>query len=858
MQRISLSVQERSGISRVNEPSSVGIPFAIGKLHDESLLHLEDPNGNDLPLQTNVLSYWPDRSVRWVLISTLLSVPENSNQTLTLRLDSRPRISRLFVTEDPLNSSIRIDSQDLKATLSCSNFLSFRNIQSGENSTAHNLDLSTQLIDANDICFTPTVTEAISSPNNGDVTHSTIYKGSFKSENSQNLNFRSQVEFFSRTSLVKISFTIHNPKPSRHPGGIWDLGDPGSKLFKSLTLKFSLPSQSRIALKQDINGAWIEDSRISLSQLSSGGENFTSNVHKNAKGVVPITHKGYRLETSTNTTEGFRASPFAHIETEKSAINLFVEKFWQNFPKAFNFEKNQFSIELFPEAFGDLFELQGGESKTHTLYLNFDSNKDSLNWLSDPLQLKLPLSYYQSATALPWLQHHSTDLKIDSLIENGIKGPRNFFHKRETIDEFGWRNFGDLYADHEAIDHTGTKPLVSHYNNQYDPLYGFLRQYIITGDNRWYELMIDLANHILDIDIYNTSLDRDEYNFGLFWHTDHYLDADTCTHRTFSHSHAAESYDGHSTGGGPGTEHCYTSGLLYYYLITGDIRAKRAVEKLAEWITISFEGTGSIVEQLYKIKTKELSRIDSVSTKNNAFYFEYPLTRGTGNYISTLLDLFILHGDDRVLANVEQIIQKTSHPNEDLANRDLENIEDTWSYTIFLQSVIKYLQVKASTGKLDSNFEYARGVLKNFGGILLNDTPYLSKPENLEFPNATWIAQDIRKAAILNALIQYNIDPSEDVAAKANYFSKYCGDELSNSDQKELTRILAILMQNHGANVARDNAMSNLPEYKETKLPLPSARKPFLYLKLLWRLIRILTRFSPKADYKWLKFRISA
>ena len=48
-----------------------------------------------------------------------------------------------------------------------------------------------------------------------------------------------------------------------------------------------------------------------------------------------------------------------------------------------------------------------------------------------------------------------------------------------------------------------------------------------------------------------SSDDKDEYNGGLFWHTDHYLDASTATHRTFSKNHSA-AYEGYSSGGGPG------------------------------------------------------------------------------------------------------------------------------------------------------------------------------------------------------------------------------------------------------------------------------------------------------------------
>jgi len=47
-----------------------------------------------------------------------------------------------------------------------------------------------------------------------------------------------------------------------------------------------------------------------------------------------------------------------------------------------------------------------------------------------------------------------------------IEGEHTFERKREVIDEYGWRHFGDIYADHEAVRHTKPSPLVSHFNNQ--------------------------------------------------------------------------------------------------------------------------------------------------------------------------------------------------------------------------------------------------------------------------------------------------------------------------------------------------------------------------------------------------------
>src|SRR4029077_10235142 len=94
------------------------------------------------------------------------------------------------------------------------------------------------------------------------------------------------------------------------------------------------------------------------------------------------------------------------------------------------------------------------------------------------------------------------------LVDSAIEGTDTFAAKREVIDEYGWRHFGDIYGDHEAVFQKGPTPLVSHYNNQYDAVAGLAYQYLRSGDVRWFQQMDELAWHVIDIDIYHTDQDK--------------------------------------------------------------------------------------------------------------------------------------------------------------------------------------------------------------------------------------------------------------------------------------------------------------------------------------------------------------
>src|SRR5205814_10293393 len=123
----------------------------------------------------------------------------------------------------------------------------------------------------------------------------------------------------------------------------------------------------------------------------------------------------------------------------------------------------------------------------------------------------------------------------------------------------------------------GPPPVISHYNNQYDPVYGAVLQLSRTGDRRWWDVADPLARHVADIDIYHTAEDKAAYNGGLFWFTDHYKSAATGTHRTYSR---ANRRPGQSYGGGPGSSHNFTIGLAHHYYLTGDPISRDAVISL--------------------------------------------------------------------------------------------------------------------------------------------------------------------------------------------------------------------------------------------------------------------------------------
>ncbi|MEE2659159.1 MAG: hypothetical protein VX733_11690 [Candidatus Latescibacterota bacterium] len=84
---VPIGVEEVAGVTRVDWPLRVGVPFAQGALPPEQRVALTDALGRVLPTQTKVLGTWPDGSARWVLVDFQSDVVGAQHSFLRLTVD---------------------------------------------------------------------------------------------------------------------------------------------------------------------------------------------------------------------------------------------------------------------------------------------------------------------------------------------------------------------------------------------------------------------------------------------------------------------------------------------------------------------------------------------------------------------------------------------------------------------------------------------------------------------------------------------------------------------------------------------------------------------------------------------------
>lgn len=859
---ITIHLEDIAGVPHMMEPVQSGVPFPKGILTPDCPLSLSDcETGETLDVQTHPLAHWPDGSIRWLRVNFVASLAPYQKRHLQLSKVSSSNAS-------PVNNVLHCEIDDDVVRVGAAGRLfhipADKLCWSTQKTDGFRLEHKIRLIASDGSECDVQTTSPWHLTEHGPVCVTLKTTGSWlKSDKSRLADFDCRLSFYANSHTAKLEVSIHNPCRARHPGGLWDLGDAGSEHFRSLTVEISHPDSEEAWLKPvpvDEALSITTEKSLLIYQDSSGGENWQSRNHSNAEGNTTVRFRGYRTQVDSDTVDqGNRAQPICGLSGQFDHLQACIQKFWENFPSSLGTANHDLIIGLFPENSAEPYELQGGERKRQTAWFNYSEDKSALAWSQAPLIPTLDATHYEQTGAFPWFRANQPEGSLEHLIKQGVDGPNNFFAKREVIDEYGWRHFGDIFADHETLyQQEDEAPFISHYNNQYDAIFGFARQFALSGDRRWFSLMDDLASHVVDIDIYHTSEDRGEYNGGLFWHTDHYLDCQTATHRTFSKNNSFSSTPG-QTGGGPGSEHCYSTGLLYHYYLTGCEFSKEAVIELARWITTLHEGANGFFEQLLVIKRTEIPNLKALIKGNAPSIHTYPFTRGTGNYLNTLLDAYLLEENNLWLQQTEQIIKSTIHPLDDLTKRDLLDVENRWSYLVLLTSISRYLLIKRELRAFDNDYWYAfDSFIHYIDWMVRHERPFLEDSTQLEFPNDTWTAQDIRKAMLMFQAASFQTPRSKLYTEKGwRWLNQVC-DRLETSREASYARILVILMQNHGPHqshlsstegplVERTSAIHDTP---------PTLSWGKLVRRILRRIFSSIRTLSIKTELNWLSSRL--
>ncbi len=790
-------------------------------------------SGFEFPVaaQFEVLNRWNDGSVRWMLASFIAPEVSSSGQDLCVVASCENQAPK-YAAADNLTTvkCVQGEISIITRDLTC------------DPPTQRTIRLAPVLRDSHGQSL-PLQLDSIGEEVVGPIRQ--VYLVAARIQSMPFVTLQLRLTHWVSAGLLQAETRIRNTRRARHAGGLWDLGDPGSFVFRSLEVVVSsdeVPASATTHWKAERDHAIrATSSEVVLQQFSSGGTNWNSTNHVTASGQVEVNGRGYQVTTDSQTTDGLRAEPTLLVEGDSSYVAVAVPEFWQQFPGSVAAGSGTLKVGLFPALPSVTYELQGGEQKTQAFWVSTGSGTghvNDLDWVHDAPRLVQSALSIAESNVFPWYcasrrvgpaatprrptnacpasdgvedsgtvnggpagaalpcptlrsdptwQSCDETSRFATYLHDATSGDFSLDARRASIDEYGWRNFGEIPADHEQTHYTGSNTIVSHYNNQFDMIFGGILQLASTGDLKWFDLLYPLARHVMDIDIYHTTEDRAAFNGGLFWHTDHYVDARTSTHRTYSRHNQKP---GQSYGGGPSCEHNYTTGLLHYHFLSGSPEARESVLSLADWVIQMDNGRNTVFGLLDNGPTGAAS----------ATVFEefHGPGRGAGNSINALLDAWLLTGADRYLDKLEELIRRCVHPSQNPDDLHLLDAEGHWSYTVFLNSLGRYLLAKRDAEQFDAMYSYSRDVMKTYGRwMAANERRTLDRPEELQYPTEAWAAQDFRKANVMRIAASCEDDATLAAAmhTKADEINEAAWQDLAAFGNARLTaRCLSILM----------------------------------------------------------------
>lgn len=769
------------------EPVTMGLPFPAGLVREAGSLTLEDDEGRRVPLQARVTEHWGDGSIRWALLDFQITGMYTPHRRYTLRMGAaEPPATASRITLEAANRHVGVDTGAAQFIIRNGTAFPFASVTAAGHQV---LDAAASGLMVTTPAGRPLESRItkVSVEEQGDL-HSTIrVEGSIGPVRRPQLLLVARLQFFAGSSAVRVALTVRNPRRARHHGGIWELGDGGSIYLRDLSLRLGLASRiTEVQCACEAAAPLVAaEVPVEIYQDSSGGPNWRHIAHVDRHGEIPCTFRGYRIESAAGRREGLRATPVIVARPGRGRVGLAVEHFWQNWPRAAAAEPRALLLRLFPGQCANEHELQGGEQKTHRFTLMFGddaSATDAEFWGRASSRVRATPAWYCDSGAVAHLTPAGTD-RYQQLVDAAIEGPDSFAHKRESADEYGWRHWGDLPADHENVYSGLAEPVVSHYNNQYDPIAGCALQFLRSGDGRWHQHMNELAAHVTDIDIYHTDGDKSAYNHGLFWHTAHYVTAGRSSHRSFPR-------DPRVHGGGPSNEHNYTGGLRLHWLLTGDPQSRDAAIELATWVIAMDDGMRTILRWMSPSPTGLASQTYSPT-------FHGP-GRGAGHSILALLDGHRLTRDEAFLDKADDLVHRCIHPADDIARLELLDAERRWSYTVFLQALGRYLDYRVELNRLDYGYAYARAALLHYAQwMAAHEYPYLDRPEILEYPTETWAAQDMRKCDVFLFAAGHSTGGERDrFLERAGFFFDSSVSTLLRLPTHTLTRPLVLILSN--------------------------------------------------------------
>ena len=569
-------VRNPDAVVRHHWPVTSGVPISQGQFRMGDAASLTNEQGQIIPVQTEPLSYWPDHSVKWLLLDFQADLTELASQSFQLKYGKHAKVVPLpsILTASKTRQGITLDTGVLKVNLDRHQFRLLDKVWLDQNGN-HIYEDSERMTQSRAAGLT------LSTPDGERFTG----------------NWTTAEMEIEQSGPMRVCVRISGSHLNR-----------SGKRFRYIVRLHAYRGLPHLKIMH----TFIHDHRPeTMTRVQDMTLSFTSAHRKSAKGLFGNGHTGNQLFQQDDQRylvdgqpAGTQASGWAALVSESGGLAVGLRDFWENWPKGIRLvtqkeQPPQLHMDILPRFTNHPYHSQDiqeeaklhyylrdgvytfkiGFAKTHELWATFFEKNKTPNQLND---------FYQAIDKPLLAQRSSGDVFQTRVIGN--TPPSNltrfsgydswlqgFFQlhldDREHVREYGLMNYGDWY--NVNWDSWG--------NLEYDTGRCFFIQYLRSGDRRFFDRAAAAAKHLIDVDTTH-AVNEDVRQFGGSYH---FLPGSIWAHTVGHTGGYYATYDGEKyineaplvmkgpyQVGMSDTGHVWMGGAFDYYHLTGDRRAQ--------------------------------------------------------------------------------------------------------------------------------------------------------------------------------------------------------------------------------------------------------------------------------------------
>jgi len=555
-------LKEEAGVARAATPVTFGLPLPQGGVFDLARFQMLSPRGAPVPAQFVATSFWPDGSLRWVLVDAVVGLDAGAEETYQVEFGSGvvpapAKLSQLQVQD--AEHEILVNTGPLQVSIDKVRFNLLSRVASHGRPLASSAPEGVRLVDEQGAVFTVSARP----PKRVTVEEAGPTKVVVRAEG----DYADSAGRPYMSYVTRLTFREGSPRVTIQHTHIDTYLTTEFTDITSLTMPFRVPGLQRA------HTYWDTADQAGAFAASAATEARTTELAGNrALTVAQWDERTFRVTDSEGMVDGRHHSGVLRVESEAGSLGIAAHEFWQRWPKAFRLHGDEVDFDLLPQQPGpdygrDLpdyylkypfvegkYRNKWGMAFTQRITLDFSGTTPSAELAAEadlPVIAVLPAEWYAETKALGEMapplagQFDGWDAVVAKAFEGHMQ-------RKAERREYGYSNFGDWYGERR----------INWGNNEYDLAHGLFLQFARSGRRDYARLALAAARHQADVDTCHAYPDERFLGANLSHAIAHTGTWDTAR-RAWSVPYDVWQYTARSG-------HVWTDGLMDAWYLTGD------------------------------------------------------------------------------------------------------------------------------------------------------------------------------------------------------------------------------------------------------------------------------------------------